>query len=82
MKPHRVIKRRKQSNPARHTNAAPHACVGELYMSIEPNPLRAHHNHHDLVVIHCVGCGRILKVIGVLPQSLMATNNDDQDDCA
>lgn len=67
MKPHRVVKRRKQSKPARHTEAAPHACVGTLLLNIEPNPAPAFLRCDELVVVRCMGCGRILDVRGVLP---------------
>lgn len=80
MKPRRVVKRRKQSKPARHTNAAPFACVGEVKLSVEPNPLNAVPGH-ELVVERCGGCGKILDVRTVRPEPELV-NNDDQDDCA
>lgn len=76
MKPHRVIKRRKQSKPAQHGDG----CVGRRRMSIEPNALRAPAGA-SLVVDRCDGCGKIVEVRGVLPAPELV-NNDDQDDCA
>lgn len=67
MIPRRVVKRRKQSKPARHTNAAPHACVGNLRLSIEQNPAPAFLHCDELVVVRCVGCNRIVDARGVLP---------------
>lgn len=81
MKPTRVIKRRKQSKPARHTEAAPHACVGELRLCFEPNVLWGHPDKGHLVVQRCMGCGKPVDVRGVLTESELV-NNDEQDDCA
>lgn len=67
MKSRRVIRKRKQSKPARHTEAAPHACVGQLRLSIEPNPAPAFLHCDELVVLRCSGCNRILDARGVLP---------------
>lgn len=79
MKPRRVIRSRKQSKPARHTETA-HACKGERLLSIEPNPL-THLAGQEIVVERCLACERILDVRTVLPEPELV-NNDDQDDCA
>ena len=79
MKPHRVIRHRKQSQPARHTNAAPFGCVGKRRMSIEPNPLRSPEGA-SLIVERCDACGRILDVRGVLPAPELVNDADDAGD--
>lgn len=82
MKRNHIVKRRKQSKPARHAEASPYACVGELRLSIESNPLVSVVPHKQyLVTERCLGCGRVLNVWGVLPEPELV-NNDDADDCA
>lgn len=76
----RMVKHRKQSKPARHTNAAPFSCLGYRRLSIEPNPMRSP-DGAALVVERCDSCGRIIEVRGVLPAPELV-NNDDEDDCA
>lgn len=78
MKPHRVIRRRAQSQPARHTRGAPFGCVGKRRLYIEPNPLRSP-DGASLIVERCDGCGRIIDVRGVLPAPELVNDSDDTD---
>lgn len=57
--PRKTILRRAPSRVARHTEASPWACVGELRLCIEPSALRG---RDWIVVQRCLGCGKVVEV--------------------
>lgn len=62
---------------ARHSEAYPWACVGQLLLSFE----RSHRGPWEsLVVMRCKGCGKIVDVQGVIPEPVTAWDDDNPDD--
>lgn len=65
---------------ARHSTYAPFACNAPLALHVERNPMRAVPGER-LITERCQGCGKVVNVWRVLPESV-TVNNDEQDDCA
>jgi len=62
---------------ARHEKCAPFACNSPVRLYAEEHPL---YPDHEIVYEKCQ-CGKIIKTWSVLPEAMIA-NNDDQDDGA